>query len=74
MADLILQYRARYPNDAYLRYWCGMILAHKGRHGLATAEFAASLGPGGPTARARRRLAASRSAAQADSRAGSAGR
>jgi len=69
-ADLIFQYRMHYPDDGFLRYWCGMVLAHKGRHALAGAEFKASLSRGGPAARAARGLAASRRAPPANAGAG----
>lgn len=35
----ILHYRRHYPNDAHLRLWTGLVLAHQGRNALAAAEF-----------------------------------
>jgi glycosyltransferase involved in cell wall biosynthesis len=46
MADVLLQYRMRYPDDAHLRLWSGLILARQGRVALASSEFKASLAQG----------------------------
>ena len=45
MADIVLQYRLRHPDDPYLRLWVGLIL-RKRRRAIATAEFKASLALG----------------------------
>ena len=38
----ILHYRRHYPQDPWLRYWSGLVLAHGGRHALAAGEFMAA--------------------------------
>lgn len=38
----ILHYRRYYPQDPWLRYWSGLVLAHAGRHALAAGEFMAA--------------------------------
>jgi glycosyltransferase involved in cell wall biosynthesis len=38
----ILHYRRAYPQDPWLRYWSGLVLAHGGRHALAAGEFMAA--------------------------------
>ena len=43
MSDIILQYRIRYPDDAYLRLWAGLVLETRGRMALAASEFKASM-------------------------------
>jgi hypothetical protein len=35
----VLHYRRRYPDDAVLRLWAGLVLARQGRHALAAGEF-----------------------------------
>jgi glycosyltransferase involved in cell wall biosynthesis len=35
----VLHYRRRYPDDAFLRLWAGLVLARQGRHALAAGEF-----------------------------------
>ena len=45
MADVVLQYRFRHPNDPHLRLWSGLVL-RKRRNEIATAEFKASLALG----------------------------
>ena len=43
MTHTVLRYRFRYPDDAHLRLWSGLILARERRPALAAAEFKASL-------------------------------
>ena len=38
----ILHYRGVYPDDPFLRYWAGLVLAASGRSALAAAEFDAA--------------------------------
>lgn len=45
MADIVLQYRLRHPDDPHLRLWSGLVLK-KRRNEIATAEFKASLALG----------------------------
>ncbi len=35
----VLHYRFSYPQDKYLRYWSGLVLAKQGRNALAALEF-----------------------------------
>lgn len=46
ISDIILQYRIRYPEDAYLRLWAGLVLEGRGRMALAASEFKASMARG----------------------------
>jgi glycosyltransferase involved in cell wall biosynthesis len=39
----VLAYRAAYPDDPVLRFWCGLIFSRQGRHAVALAEFLAAL-------------------------------
>ena len=39
----ILEYRLRYPDDAHLRLWSGLVWREQGRRALAAGEFAAAL-------------------------------
>ena len=39
----IMQYRNTYPDDAWLRYWAGLILFAQARHEKANIEFRASV-------------------------------
>jgi hypothetical protein len=39
----IFAYRAAYPADPVLRFWCGLIFSRQGRHAVALAEFLAAL-------------------------------
>ena len=42
-ANVVMQYRLRYPDDAFLRLWCGLLFAHADRPALAASEFKASM-------------------------------
>lgn len=42
----VLHYRRRYPEDAWLRLWSGLILMQLGRPALAAAEFKAAIDQG----------------------------
>jgi glycosyltransferase involved in cell wall biosynthesis len=50
----VLHYRHRYPSDAHLRLWSGLILGEAGKHVLAAAELKAAcdLGCDAPRVRA----------------------
>jgi len=38
----VLHYRIAYPDDPFLRYWSGLVLANQGRTALAAMEFCAA--------------------------------
>ncbi|BAQ60055.1 glycosyl transferase [Geminocystis sp. NIES-3708] len=42
----IIQYRNYYPDDAYLRLWCGLVLQNQHRYSSALSEFEISLNLG----------------------------
>ena len=46
VGDCLLSYRMRYPKDAYLRLWSGLLFANRKRYALATAEFKQSIEQG----------------------------
>jgi glycosyltransferase involved in cell wall biosynthesis len=39
----VLHYRRRYPDDAHLRHWSGLVLLGQGRSALAAGEFKAAM-------------------------------
>jgi glycosyltransferase involved in cell wall biosynthesis len=53
----VLHYRARYPDDAYLRLWSGLVLLQAGRPALAAAELERAVALGCPAWRAQAHLA-----------------
>jgi glycosyltransferase involved in cell wall biosynthesis len=53
----IFNYRAAYPDDPVLRFWCGLIFSRQGRHAVALAEFLAALRLGLPSTRIEPRVA-----------------
>jgi len=53
----VLHYRHRYPSDAHLRLWSGLILGEAGKHVLAAAELKAACDLGCDAPRVRAHLA-----------------
>jgi hypothetical protein len=51
IADIIVHYRTRFPDDPLLTFWAGLVLLGRDRPALAAAEFARSVRNGNPHAR-----------------------